>query len=140
MPAASPRRVAVALAAFLALGAAPILSAGHAGAAVADSTVSITDQSGDVNRAGSPASEPKADIVAAGVRYQNDFINLTMKLAKGDDLSGSSASDYLRWAIGAHQNSSPDFIVQLKRGANGFGEVVVFPPGDAQIPCPDAIG
>ena len=48
-----------------------------------------------------------------------------MKLAKGDDLSGSAPGDYVRWAIGAHQDSSPDFIVQLKRGANGFGEVVI---------------
>jgi hypothetical protein len=134
------RRVSGALAALLALGAAPLLSASHAGAAVADSAVSITDPSGDVNRAGSPATEPKADIVAAGVRDQNDFISLSMKLAKGDDLSGTDASDYVRWAIGAHQNSSPDFIVQLTRGANGFGQVVIFPPGDAQIPCPDAIG
>jgi len=140
MLAASPRRVVVALAALLALGAAPILTAGNAGAAVADSTVSITDKPGDVLRAGSPATEPRADIVAAGARDQNDFISLTMKLAKGDDLSGSAASDYVRWAIGAHQDSSPDFIVQLKRGANGFGEVVVFPPGDAQVPCPDAVG
>src|SRR5437879_2663726 len=124
------RRVSGALAALLALGAAPLLTAGHAGAAVADSAVSIADPSGDVNRAGSPATEPKADIVAASVRDQNDFISLTMKLAKGDDLSGTDASDYVRWAIGAHQNSSPDFIVQLTRGANGFGQVVIFPPGD----------
>ncbi|HEV7864766.1 MAG TPA: hypothetical protein VGR20_18835 [Acidimicrobiia bacterium] len=140
MLAAPSRRAAVALAALLALGAAPLLSSGPAGAAVADSAVSIPDPSGDVNRAGSPATEPKADIVAASVRDQNDFISLTMKLAKGDDLSGTAASDYVRWAIGAHQNTSPDFIVQLKRGANGFGEVVVFPPGDAQIPCPNAVG
>jgi hypothetical protein len=134
------RRVPIALAALLALGAAPLLSAGHAGAAVADSAVSITDPSGDTIRAGTAASEPKADIVAASVRDQNDFVSLTMKLAKGDDLSGTAATDYVRWAIGAHQNSSPDFIVQLKRGTNGFGEVVVFPPGSAQIPCPTAVG
>ena len=140
MLAASPRRVAIALAALVTLGFTPLLPAGHAGAAVADSGVSITDPSGDVVRAGSPTTEPKADIVAASVRDQNDFISLTMKLAKGDDLSGSAPGDYVRWAIGAHQDSSPDFIVQLKRGANGFGQVVVFPPGDAEIPCPDAIG
>ena len=140
MLAASPRRVAIALAALVTLGFTPLLPAGHAGAAVADSAVSITDPSGDVIRAGSPTTEPKADIVAASVRDQNDFISLTMKLAKGDDLSGSSADDYVRWAIGTHQNSSPDMIVQLVRGANGFGQVVIFPPGSAAIPCPDAIG
>ena len=139
MLAASPRRIAGALAALLVVSAAPLLPASHAGAAVVDSTVSITDPSNDVKRADSPATEPKADIVAAGVRYQNDFINLTMKLAKGDDLSGSAASDYLRWSIGARQDASPDFIVQLKRGANGFGEVAVFVPGDDPIPCPGAI-
>jgi len=138
MPAASFRRAAGALAALITLGAAPILAPGHAGAAVADSDVSISDPSGDAVRGGT--AEPRADIVAAGVRDQNDFISLTMKLAKGDDLSGTSENDYLRWAIGTHQNSSPDFIVQLKRGTNGFGQVVVFVPGEAEIPCPNAIG
>jgi len=139
MPAASFRRAAGALAALVTLGAAPILTAGSAGAAVADSSVSITDPSGDTIRGGATAGEPKADIVAAGVRDQNDFISLSMKLAKGDDLSATSDDDYVRWAIGAHQNSSPDFIVQLKRG-KGFGQVVVFKPGEAEIPCPSAIG
>ena len=137
MSAAPFRRAAGALAALLTLGAAPILTAGHAGAAAADSSVSITDPSGDAVRGGT--AEPKADIVAASVRDQNDFISLTMKLAKGDDLSGTSDNDYVRWAIGTHENSSPDFIVQLKRG-NGFGQVVVFVPGEAEIPCPNAIG
>jgi hypothetical protein len=140
MTAASPRRALGALAALLALGAAPFVSTGQAGAAVADSSVSITDPSGDTVREGATAGEPKADIVAASVRNQNDFISLTMKLAKGDDLSGTAAGDYVRWAIGAHQNTSPDWIVQLKRGANGFGEVVVFVPGDDPIACPGAIG
>ena len=49
---ASPRRPGVGklvagLAALLALGAAPVLSAGQAGAALADSAVSITDPTGD---------------------------------------------------------------------------------------------
>jgi hypothetical protein len=139
MPTASFRRAAGALAALITLGAAPILTPGHAGAAVADSSVSITDPSGDAVRGGAAAGEPKADIVAAGARNQNDFISLTMKLAKGDDLSATSENDYVRWAIGTHENSSPDFIVQLKRGT-GFGQVVVFVPGEAEIPCPNAIG
>ena len=137
---ASPRRVVAGLAALLALGAAPVLSAGQAGAALADSAVSVTDPSGDVIRAGAAATEPRADIVAASVRHQNGFVSLTMKLAQGDDLSGSLAGDYLRWAIGTHQDSSPDFIVQLKRGASGFGEVVVFVPGEDPVPCAGAIG
>jgi hypothetical protein len=141
MSAAPFRRAAGVLAALLALGAAPFVTAGQANAAVADSSVSITDPSGDTVREGTTAGEPKADIVAASVRNQNDFISLTMKLAKGDDLSGTSAGDYVRWAIGAHQDSSPDYIVQLKRGANGFGQVVVFAPGDAgPVACPEAIG
>jgi hypothetical protein len=139
MPTASFRRAAGALAALITLGAAPILTPGHAGAAVADSSVSITDPSGDAVRGGAAAGEPKADIVAAGARNQNDFISLTMKLAKGDDLSATSENDYVRWAIGTHENSLPDFIVQLKRGT-GFGQVVVFVPGEAEIPCPNAIG
>ena len=139
MPAASFRRAAGALAALLTLATAPILTPGHAGAAVADSNVSITDSSGDAVRGGAAAGEPKADIVAAGARYQNDFISLSMKTAKGDDLSATSTNDYVRWAIGTHENSSPDFIVELKRG-NGFGQVVVFVPGEAEIPCPNAIG
>jgi hypothetical protein len=141
MLAASPRRTAAALAALLALSASPLLSAGRAGAAVADSTASVTDPSNDTKRAdSSPATEPKADIVAAGVRDQNGFINFTMKLAKGDDLAGTAAGDYLRWSIGAHSDASPDFIVQLKRGSNGFGEVVVFVPGEDPIGCAGAIG
>ena len=140
MPAAPFRRAAGVLAALLALGAAPLVTAGHAGAAVADSSVSVSDPSGDTVRGGTTAGEPKADIVAASVRNQNDFISLAMKLAKGDDLSGTSASDYVRWAIGTHPESPPDYIVQLKRGANGFGQVVVFVPDDDPISCPDAIG
>ena len=140
MPAASFRRATGVLAALLALGAAPFVSAGRAGAAVADSSVAITDPSGDTARGGAAAREQKADIVAAGVRYQNDFINLTMRTAEGDDLSGTAGNDYLRWAIGTHQDSAPDFIVQLKRGANGFGQVVVSAPGADPIACPDAIG
>ena len=62
-----------------------------------------------------------------------------MKTAKGDDLSGPSENDYVRWALGTDENSTPDFFVQLKRG-NGFGQVVVFVPGEAEIPCPNAIG
>ena len=138
MPTASFRRAAGALAALIALGAAPILTPEHAGAAVADSSVSISDPSGDAVRGGT--AEPRADIVSAGVRDQNDFISLTMTLAKGDDLSATSENDYVRWAIGTHQSSSPDFIVQLQRGDNGFGHVVVFVPGEAEIPCPNAIG
>jgi hypothetical protein len=140
MPAAPFRRAVTALAALLALSAAPIVGTSQAGAAVADSTVAITDPTGDTVRGGATAGEPAADIVAAGARYQNDFITLTMNLAKGDDLSGSAAGDYVRWAIGPHENSSPDYIVQLKRGANGFGAVVVFVPGDDPIPCPSAVG
>ncbi len=139
MPAASFRRAAGALAALIALVAAPILTPGHAGAAVADSSVSVTDPSGDAVRGSAAAGEPKADIVAASARYQNDFISLTMKLSKGDDLSSASENDYVRWALDTQENSSPDFIVQLKRG-NGFGQVVVFVPGEAEIPCPNAIG
>jgi hypothetical protein len=140
MPAAPFRRATGVLAALLALGAAPFVSTGHAGAAVDDSSVSITDPSGDTVRSGATAGEPKADIVAASVRNQNDFISLTMKLAKGDDLSGTADGDYVRWAIGTHQIGSPDFIVQLKRGANGFGQVVVSGPAQSPVACPDAIG
>jgi hypothetical protein len=139
MPAASFRRATGALAALITLGAAPMLTTGHVGAAVADSSVAITDSSGDAVRGGAAAGEPKADIVAASARNQNDFISLTMKLAKGDDLSAQSENDYVRWAIHTQGNSSPDFMVQLKRG-NGFGQVAVFVPGEAGIPCPNAIG
>jgi hypothetical protein len=140
MPAAPFRRASGVLAALVALAAAPLVTAGPAGAAVADSSVSITDPSGDTVRGGTTAGEPKADIVAAGVRHQNDFISLTMRLAKGDDLTGNAPSDFVRWAIGVHQDSPPDYLVQLKRGANGFGEVVVFEPGKDPIPCPSAVG
>jgi hypothetical protein len=140
MPAASFRRAAGALAAFLALGAAPLVATAQAGAAVADSSVAITDATGDAVRNGASTAEPRADIVAASVRNQNDFINLTMKLAKGDDLTGNAPSDYVRWVIGAHESAPPDFLVQLKRGANGFGQVIVFEPGADPIDCPDAIG
>ena len=128
MPAVSIRRAAVAVAVLLTFGFAPILTAGHAGAAVADSSVSITDPSRDTVHDDEAVAEPRADILAASVRYQNDFVSLTMKLAKGDDLSGTADDDYVRWAIGTHRRSDPHFIVQLKRGANGFGEVVVFEP------------
>ncbi len=101
---------------------------------------SITDPSGDTVREGATAGEPKADIVAASVRNQNDFISLTMKLAKGDDLSGTAAGDFVRWDIGTHQVGSPDFTVQLKRGDNGFGQVVVSGPAQSPVTCPDAIG
>ena len=139
MPAASCRRAIGVLTAFLALGAAPFVSTGHAGAAVADSSVAISDPSGDTVRDGTPGGEPKADIVAATVRNQNDFISLTMKTAKGDDLSGTSTDDYVRWVI--HPNSlSPDWTVQLKRGANGFGQVLLFGQSSDPIACPDAIG
>jgi len=135
-------RLAATLAALLTFGGAPLLSPGHAGAALADSTAAVTDPANDVKRSfGSGATEPKADILAASARYQNDFINLTMKLEKGDDLTGSAAGDYLRWSIGARQEASPDFVVQLKRGANSFGEVVVFVPGEGTpVSCPEAIG
>ena len=70
MLAASPRRVAIALAALVTLGFTPLLPAGHAGAAVADSGVSVTDPSGDVIRAGSPTTEPKADIVNSSLNWK----------------------------------------------------------------------
>jgi hypothetical protein len=139
MYAAPFRRAAGALAALITLGAAPILTAGHAGAAVADSSVSISDTPGDATRGGTASSEANADITGASARYQNDFISFTMKLAKGDDLSAQSANDYVRWAVDTQENDAPDFMVQLKRG-NGFGQVVVFVPGEAEVPCPNAIG
>jgi hypothetical protein len=125
----------------LALGVAPLLSASHAGAAVADSTASIDDKAKDVTRLsdGSAVDEPRADILAATARAQNDFISLTMKLAKGDDLSASKPDDYLRWGIGVQENTSPAFLVDFKRGANGFGQAVVSVPGDAPIQCDGAI-
>ena len=117
MSAASFRRAAGALAALITVGAAPILSSGHAGAAVADSSVAITDSSGDAVRGGAIAGEPKADIVAASARHQNEFISLTMKLAKGDDLSGTSDADYVRWAIGAHDPPwDPRRLLSFERG------------------------
>ena len=139
MSAASFRRAAGVLAALITIGAAPILTPGHAGAAVADSSVAITDSSGDAVRGNEDAGEPKADIVAASARHQNEFVSFTMKLAKGDDLTTESANDYVRWAINTQGDSSPDFVVQLKRG-DGFGEVGVFVPGEVGIPCPNAIG
>jgi hypothetical protein len=138
MHAAPFRRATGALAALFTLGAAPLLTPGHAGAAVADSSVSITDTSGDAVRGGTASGEANADITAAGARYQNDFISLSMKLAKGDDLTATSENDYVRWAIDTQEDDSPDFMVQLERG-NGFGEVVVFVPGEAEVPCPSAI-
>ena len=140
MTAAPFRRAAGALAALLVLGAAPFVSTGQAGAAVADSSVSITDPAGDTLRDGAPAAEPRADIVAASVRNQNDFISLMMKTSKGDGLTGTSEGDLLGWAIGAQQESSPDYVVQLKRGTNGFGQVLVLAGGDTLTPCPDAVG
>lgn len=91
------KRAVLALATLLPLAAAPLLAAAPAaGAAVADSTVAITDPTADAMRAGAKVDEPRADIVAASVRNQNGFVTLTMKLAKGDDLSGATANDYLR--------------------------------------------
>jgi hypothetical protein len=139
----SPRRVAVGLAGLLALGAAPLLPATHAGAAVADSIASIDDKAKDVTKVsdGSAVDEPRADILAATARAQNDFINLTMKLAKGDDLSASKPEDYLRWGIGVQEGGPPAFVVDLKKGTNGFGEAVVAVPGNEATPvkCDGAI-
>ena len=137
----SPRRLAAGLAGLMALGVAPLLPTGHAGAAVADSTVSITDPTGDVKaeQAQTKVDEPKADIVAATMRYQNGFISMTAKLAKGDDLSGTSDLDHLWWAIGAHAQSSPDYLVEIKKGSNGFGQALVSVPGDQPADCPGAI-
>ncbi|MDQ1499118.1 MAG: hypothetical protein QOI86_2458, partial [Actinomycetota bacterium] len=139
-----PRRVAVGLAGLLALGAAPLLPAAHAGAAVADSTASIDDKAKDVTLrdAKSPVDEPRADILAATARAQNDFINLTMKLAKGDDLSAAKPDDYLRWGIGLPpEGGLPAFVVDLKKGANGFGQAIVAVPGNEANPikCDGAI-
>ncbi|HVW34092.1 MAG TPA: hypothetical protein VHL53_16265 [Acidimicrobiia bacterium] len=135
----APRRLAAAgFAGLLVLGLAPFLPAGNAGAATADSSVSITDPAGDVvaRDAGTKVDEPRADIVAASMRYQNDFITMTAKLAKGDDLKGTSEDDYLWWAIGARSQASPDHIVSFMRGPNGFGQVMVAVPGETATDCP----
>ncbi len=58
-------------------------------------------------RSPGPTSSPPAS------RHQNDFISLSMKLAKGDDLSGIDGQRLLRWAIGAHESA----VARLHRAA-----------------------
>ena len=125
------RRPAVVLAALATLIAAPLTQAPTAGAAVADSTVLLIDPANDTT----PSAEPKADIIAASVRYQNEHITYTMKLAKGDDLL--AAGDKMFWSVGAKDSMSPDFVVEFKRGANGFGQAVISKsePGGDPIDC-----
>jgi len=124
----SLRRPAVALAALGALIATPLTDMPRAGAAVADSTVLLVDPANDTT----PSAEPKADITGASARYQNGHITFTMKLAKGDELL--AAGDTMQWSIGGGE-MSPDFFIDFKRGANGFGQAVVSEPGGDPIEC-----
>ena len=129
MPLSVFRRPVVAVTALAALIAAALIQAPTAGAAIADSTVVLVDPANDTT----PSAEPKADITAASVRYQNDHITFVMKLAKGDDLS--TTGDTMFWSVGAQENASPDFVVDFKRGANGFGQAVISEPGGDPIDC-----
>ena len=81
MPAASFRRAAGALAALITLGAASLLTPGPAAAAVADSSVSVTDPSGDAVRGGATSGEP------AG-RHRRRRRPLPERLHQPDDEAG----------------------------------------------------
>ena len=124
-----PRRFgALILSGALVTSFAGLAGTNPAGAAVADSIVLLVDPANDT----SPSAEPKADITAASVRYQNGHITFTMKLAKGDDLLATG--DTMQWSIGDGE-TSPDFFIDFKRGANGFGQAVVSEPGEAPVEC-----
>ena len=76
------RRSAVVLTSLLVL-AAPLMQPLAARAATATSSVAVQDPTGDTVLNGGPthADAPKADITAASVRYQNDFVTFGYELA-----------------------------------------------------------
>jgi hypothetical protein len=135
----SRRRSAVAFASLLALAAAALIQPVTAGAATATSTVTITDPTNDTFKGstppGTPSAEPKADITAASVRYQNGFITFTMKLVKGDDLA--RAEDEMFWSVGSSEGQIAKFQVDMKKGTNGFGQALVSVPNSTGAPYTD---
>ncbi|MDQ1516429.1 MAG: hypothetical protein QOE80_2259 [Actinomycetota bacterium] len=137
------RRSAVVLVSLLALVGTPLTQRVSAGAAVADSKVSITDPANDTREdSGDPnvedavvANRPYADIRQAFVRFQNGNITFSEFLEAYIDLL---EHNYLYWVMGppgfTAQSAGPrsasasggQFWVQLKKGANGLGEVAVY--------------
>ena len=141
MPRSPRRRSAVALASLLALAAAALLHPATAGAADAASNVKVVDPTGDTPQNETSANNPKADIIAASARYQNDHLTFTMKLAEGDDLSNPEGR--LFWfATTSPGGSCCAFWVSLKRGADALGEVVMGNPDDPSdaTPCEGSVG
>jgi hypothetical protein len=123
------RRSAVVLTSLLAL-AAPLLQPVTARAATAVSSVSVTDPTGDtvLNGGTTPANAPKADITAASVRYQNDFVTFTMKTVQGDGLLDPNSVLY--WIVNTGTQSCCTNFVSLRNGTNGV-KVVMGDPGTA---------
>jgi len=124
------RRSAVVLTSLLVL-AAPLLQPVTARAAAAVSSVSVSDPTGDtvLNDGTTHADAPKADITAASVRYQNDFVTFTMKTVQGDGLLDPNS--HLYWVIATDTQSAPTNSVALREGANGVVKVVMGDPGTA---------
>ena len=125
------RRSAVVLTALLAL-AAPLLQPVTARAATAVSSVSVTDPTGDtvLTSGTTHADAPKADITAASVRYQNDFVTLHDENRPGRRPPGSQQPSLL-----GHHHQRPGAaatnFVSLRKGANGVVKVVMGDPSTA---------
>jgi hypothetical protein len=132
------RRSAVALASFLALAAGPLILPTTAGAA--GSNVAVTDKSGDVVNGDDPpaaSATPKADITGASVRYKNDFITFTMKLAEGDDLANPAS--LLFWFGSESTQSCCNIEVSLRKIASGY-EVALGDPRNTETPLTTCVG
>ena len=135
------RRSAVVLTSLLVL-AAPLMQPLAARAATASSSVAVQDPTGDTVLNGGPthADAPKADITAASVRYQNDFVTFTMNLVQGDGLL--DANSLLYWVITTSDQSCCTNFVSLRKGSNGAVHVVMDDPhtpsvaGDKSRDCP----
>ena len=134
------RRSVVALASFLALVGGLMLPT-TAGAADPVSSLAVTDPANDSvtgEPPGTAVEAPKADILAASARYQNDHVNFTMKTREGDDLSNPDS--LLWWVIGTDDGCCG--FVSLKKGSNGALRVLlaepgfVPPAGDTSHDCP----
>jgi hypothetical protein len=131
----SLRRSALAVTALLALIAVPLAQAPVAGAADAPpSSVIVTDPTGDTMRNDAVVDEPTADITAASVRYQNDFVTFTMKLVKGDGLADPESLLY--WIITTSSQSCCENVVSLKKGLNGL-QIVMGDNANAPIDSSD---
>jgi hypothetical protein len=129
------RRPAVLLLALAALVAAPLAQAPTAGAAdPPKSSVAVSDPTGDTVK-GEPATnanEPTADIIGASARYQNDFVTLTMKLAKGDGLNDPASQ--LFWVITDSTQSCCVNFVSLRKATTGL-QIVMGDPNEAIDPA-----